>query len=216
MIVFQHINKDFLPVLNAVKDNNNAYCQKWGVRYLTIDTSYIPEHYHKNRIYWERFFILQKLMVQKDDWVFYLDADAAFINHDIDIKQIPLLAPEESKFLACCTPWDKRNMNWDINTGIFFIKNDVKGKEMIDELAKYCHSTRGSFVDQDYIQNRIRQDPNGYGRLFAVFPHSAFNHNGNFIYHACEVSTCRDSVEMSVAYKVKALNDKIEAKRLEK
>jgi hypothetical protein len=35
-------------------------------------------------------------------------------------------------------------------------------------------------------------------------------------YHACEVSTCRDSVEMSVAYKAKALNDKIEAKRLEK
>jgi hypothetical protein len=210
--VCQHANESFKDVLSLVSDNNRKYCEKFETDYITSSENFLPSTIiHFNSIFYQRYFLLQKLMKENPstEWFFYLDADAIFINHNIDLRIFPLLSSDNAFFIACSAD-EKRKFNsyWNINTGIFFVKNSVEGRKFIDWVVGFCLHCSGRIVDQPFIQNSIKENPL-MADDFSYFPNTAFNHNGKFIYHACEKSSCDTDINLSIFYKMNTLKEKL-------
>lgn len=213
IIVIQHSDEKYLPVLECVKENNKEYCEKHGFQYLTPVGDFVPQYiFQKNRVYWHKLFYLNELLKKDtnfDNWYFLLDGDAVFTDFNIDLRIFPYLSPPDRDFIACNVYVNDMSwISWNINAGILFIKNSLYMRKWLSQLLSICESTNGIHIDQPILQQMLRENYMGLADKTSFFPSTAFNsQEGNFIYHACGPSTCH--FENAIEEKVRILTEKI-------
>lgn len=216
--VIQHSDEKFLPVFNCVKENNESYCKRHGFGFVTPFGDMVPKEIaHKNRVYWNKLFFLQNLLKEEssyDKWFFLLDGDAAFIDHNINLKLFPYLSPPDRDFIACNVYVNDMSwISWNINAGILFIKSSVYMRGWLDDILKICKDSGGAHADQPIIQEMLRNNYLKLADKTSFFPSTAFNsQEGNFVYHACGPSTCH--IGNAIEEKVNILSQKIKERTL--
>jgi hypothetical protein len=213
IIVIQHSDEKYLPVLECVRENNLSYCEKYGFEYKTPIGDFVPKEItEKNRVYWQKLFYLNELLKEDsnlDNWYFLLDGDATFIDFNIDLRIFPYLSPPDRDLIACNVYVNDMSwISWNINAGILFIRNSYFMRNWLSNLLDICRKTNGIHIDQPVLQQMLRDNYMNLADKTSFFPSTAFNsEEGNFIYHACGLTTCH--FDDAIQQKVKILSEKI-------
>jgi hypothetical protein len=211
--VIQHSDEKYLPVLEAVRENNAEYCARYGFKYDTPIGDCVPKNItEKNRVYWNKFFYLNGVLKQDsnlENWYFLLDGDATFTDHTIDLRLFPYLSPPDRDLIACNVYVNDMSwISWNVNAGILFIKNSFYMKNWLSHILDICTQTNGAHIDQPILQQMLRENYMRLADKTSFFPSTAFNsEEGNFIYHACGPTTCH--FENAIEQKVKILGEKV-------
>ena len=121
-------NDDFL---NILMNENKQICKVNNIKYL-----YIKECNNNKPYYWDKIFEIQKIMntMNNIEYIYWLDSDVVLLNFNKS-KLINLLNTYNT-FTMLITP-DQPKWNSVFNAGAFIIKNNDKGKEIVNEWATY-------------------------------------------------------------------------------
>ena len=133
--------KDKEPIYADVTSRlNQMYCDKWNFEYkhYVVPPDLIPP-------YWIKTYQLHGLMARDYDYVCWLDLDAAFVNHDINLLNLlQYIDSEDSKQYSMYVSEDFAFPFFPpINAGVIIVKNDQKGKEIISKWHGDCFCGEG-------------------------------------------------------------------------
>jgi hypothetical protein len=203
---FSTFDKNFRSIQNIVEPKNKKYFQLHGINYLSfcenLEKYSSSKMSEKNKKYWTKIFILKDLLNtdRESDWFFLLDSDAVILEEKIDLNIFPNLAEPSKHLLVCETNQVYSSKFWNVNTGVFFCKNSEYMKEIINDIINIAIEN-DFFVEQPIFQQMLAQNYKGLSDKTAIFPSHAFNHEGVFLYHACNFSTLEMDFETAISRK---------------
>lgn len=207
---FSTFDENFKKIQEIVEPANKNYFKKYNVNYLSFTESLnkfsSEKMSDKNKKYWTKIFILKNLLETDSvtDWFLLLDSDVVILNDTLDVNFFPNLVEENKEFLVCETNQDYRSKFWNVNTGVFFCKNSLYMKEIINDILSYAIDN-DFFVEQPIFQEMLAKNYKQLSDKTAIFPSHAFNHEGSFIYHACNFSTLDMDFETAIIQKAEFL-----------
>jgi len=208
--VFTSFDEVFREIQSIVEPVNKKYFEKFNVEYLSytenLNIFSSEKMSDKNKKYWVKMFILQDLLNKNlnTDWFFWIDSDAIILNHDFDINFFPDLAEQNKQFLVCETNQDYKSKFWNVNTGVFFVRNSEYMKEIIGDIISFAVENN-FFNDQPIWQEMLMKNYKQLSDRTAIFPSHSFNHEGSFIYHICNFSTLDMDFETAMSKKTEFL-----------
>jgi hypothetical protein len=138
LLVFQLEDRDN-ELLNNFMSHNRTVCSSNNIEYINKKKSDF-----NSPPYWNKIFELQKIMNEKKniDYIFWVDSDAFFVN--FDKNKIINFLKKNNKYSIIITkdmpPW-----NHNFNAGVFIIKNNKMGKQIIDKWVSKYNKNRWSF-----------------------------------------------------------------------
>ena len=184
--VIQHSDDKFINALNLTKPKNIEYCKKYNLEYQDYIGDFVPTNItNERRVYWNKPYIIKNIIEKENyDWIFYLDADAVFVDFDLDIRKFINFSDEESEFMVCYVNQQPENRYYNFNFGVFFCKSSDYMKSIMNELIRICEYNNGAIDDQPIFHNLLRVNYKNIAKKTSIFPSLAFNHHGKFIYHA--------------------------------
>lgn len=211
-------DENFKSIADVTIPNNKKYFELYNIKFHVYNENLdklIPSNITgKYRKYWIKIFILKELLRTEDsDWIFFIDTDAAVIDHTIPLELFINLSKPNKEFIVCETDQFFHSKYWNVNTGVFFVKNSEYMKSIVNFLIKViedntCENSLN--CEQPLIQEMLKLNISDFSNRASVFPSHAFNHDGNFIYHPCIFSTLDMKFEDAVAEKHKLLSTKIQ------
>lgn len=207
---FSTFDENFRSIQEIVEPNNKKYFDFHNIKYLSfcegLDKYSSIKMSEKNKKYWTKIFILKSLLEtdKQSEWFFMLDSDAVILEDKIDLNIFPNLVESRKEFLVCETNQAYDSKFWNVNTGVFFCKNTRYMKEIISEIVDIAIQN-DFFVEQPIFQKMLLQNYKGISDKTAIFPSHAFNHEGIFIYHACNFSTLEMDFETAIRKKANFL-----------
>jgi hypothetical protein len=125
---------------------NERYCKKFNIDIKDYSDS---KKYDKLPPWWRKVFIVQDAINDNPqyDYVLWMDKDAAF-SVQTDIRKLI----DDSFFIISRDPWLFILRPWAqeyyINAGVFMVKNDENGKNLLDEWitgykeSEWCHKSQ--------------------------------------------------------------------------
>lgn len=209
---FSTFDENFKAIQEIVEPKNKKYFDLYNIKYLSfcenLEKYSSKEMSEKNKKYWTKIFILKELLNsdKESDWFFLLDSDAVILEDKIDLNIFPNLAESSKEFLVCETNQAYNSKFWNVNTGVFFCKNSEYMKGIIHQIV-HIAIQNDFFVEQPIFQQMLAQNYKGLSDKTAIFPSHAFNHEGIFIYHACNFSTLEMDFETAIQKKANFLNN---------
>jgi hypothetical protein len=209
---FSSFDKNFEKIQKIVEPKNKKYFKSKNIEYIIfskeLEKFSSEKMSPKNKRYWTKIFILEHLLNSKSDtdWFFLLDSDAVVLDDKINLNIFPNLAEKNKEFLVCETNQAYDSKFWNVNTGVFFCKNSPYMKEIISDIIIFA-TENDFFVEQPIFQQMLAQNYKGLSDRTAIFPSHAFNHEGCFIYHACNFSTLNMNFEDAIENKAKFLKN---------
>lgn len=211
-------DENFKSIADIVIPNNKKYFDSHKIQFNVYDKNldeFVPSKIvGRYKKYWIKIFILKQLLEKADsEWIFFIDTDAAIIDHSIPLQLFINLSKPTKEFIACETDGDFDCKYWNINTGVFFIKNSEYTKSIINFFIKVleqngCESNTFS-CEQPLIQEMLRENIFDFSKKASIFPSNSFNHDGNFIYHPCIHSTLDMDFQSAIIKKEKILSEKL-------
>lgn len=123
---------------------NQIYCDKYKITYYDFSKL---QKYGNVPPWWRKVFFIRDLIKENNfDYIIWMDKDAAFADHQINVNQIIQNNPTYSFFISYDPVFGNaindvnsglfndltRNLTYHINTGVFIVKNDTVGNNIID------------------------------------------------------------------------------------
>jgi len=107
--------------------NHQVYCEGHGLRYRFDVTPYSLVTKFDQKL----LSILGNL--DGTDWLFWMDDDAFFMDHQIDLKQ---LIPDDpaADFVFCNSPVNPKGQWTVLNTGLFFVRNRPSARALLEDV----------------------------------------------------------------------------------
>lgn len=109
---------DFKNYAEKIFKNNKAYAEKhgydWRQYWGSLDESRPPA--------WSKILYILKALDKGYDWVYWIDADAVIMNHEIELLKF---LDDRYDFILC-----KDAFSW--NTGSWFIKNTEEARQLLE------------------------------------------------------------------------------------
>ncbi len=131
------ISFDNRTTLNYLEDHNKnilEYTKKFpGIEYKFVNVT------DKN-VYWVKLYLLRDwIMTNKYDYVMWMDTDAMFVNHSIDLRYV-LGMFNSDIFLSHDNdyPFSRKTLN----AGVIIIKNSEIGKKFINETLSIFENSK--------------------------------------------------------------------------
>jgi hypothetical protein len=214
---FSVFDENFRAIQGIVETKNKKYFDTHGINYISfcddLDKYSSSRMSEKNKKYWTKIFILKNLLEsdKQSEWFFLLDSDAVILEDKISLNIFPNLAHPEKEFLACETNQAYNSKFWNINTGALFCRNTKYMKEIIEDIVNIAIQN-DFFNEQPIFQQMLSQNYKGLSDKTAIFPSHAFNHEGVFVYHACNFSTLDTDFKTAIQKKADFLEDKVKSK----
>lgn len=218
IVAFQVCDNNFKEILDVTYPVNRDYFKKYNIDFVLHNESsdsIIPESITgEKRGYWKKMFILDSLFdINSDaDWFLFIDADAVFLRSDFDLRLFIDLSEIHKEFIVCETNQGYSDKFWNVNTGVFFWKNTPYMRSILHEILKVCRDTNASLeksvfgsCEQPVVQNFLYHNYMGFSDKASIFPSHSFNHDGSFIYHACNFSTLDMNPKDAIMNKAKLL-----------
>jgi hypothetical protein len=153
VLVYQCGSYDVEPkFIELSKAINKAYCKKYGYSYVYID-------YEKALAppYWLKVIALKDLMDKHSseyDYIMYLDNDAVFYDFNTRLETIidSVNRYGSYSFIIGKEP----NPFSLINTGVFLVKCNNKGKELVNKWSSMClnETNQTSYKNWSYTNNK--------------------------------------------------------------
>jgi hypothetical protein len=209
---FSVFDKNFAPMREFVEERNKQYFSSKGISYLSFSkdlNKFSSERMsEKNQKYWTKIFILKNLLEQNtdQDWFFLMDSDVVVVDQEFDLNIFPNLVPSYKEFLVCDTDQTYSSKFWNVNTGVFFCKNSEYMLDIISDIISIAIE-KDFFVEQPIFQEMLSCNYKNLSSKTAVFPSTSFNHEGKFIYHACNFSTLDMDFKKAIEEKTKFLRE---------
>jgi hypothetical protein len=204
LICISNYEDDFTNIYNIVYPHNKVYFDRHGIDYRVVKTS---SNEPLNKKYWEKIFLIKQCLEEKThDWIFLLDIDAIVLNQSIDVRNIISMSRENCDLILCHTNCDPRERYWNINSGVILIKNSEYSMSIVNEMITQASS---AICEQPIIQRMLRHNHNDILEHTEIFPAQAFNHEGKFIYHACNISSTHGNLKDQVKLKEEVLRNLI-------
>jgi hypothetical protein len=125
---------------------------------------------------------------------------------DFDLNIFPNLIPNHKEFIVCDTDQNYSDKFWNVNTGVFFCKNTSYMLEIITDIVNIAIEN-DFFVEQPIFQQMLYLNYKKLSDKTAIFPSTAFNHEGKFLYHACNFSTLDMDFKKAIEEKTKFLKN---------
>jgi hypothetical protein len=202
VICVSNYEDDFTNIYDIVYPHNKVYFDRHGIDYRVVKTS---SNETMQKKYWEKIFLIKQCLEEKThDWIFLLDIDAIVINQSIDIRNIISMSRDNCDLILCHTNCDPRERYWNINSGVILIKNSEYSMNIINEMIKQAPS---AICEQPLIQSMLKYNHNNILEHAEIFPAEAFNHEGKFIYHACNISSTNGNLKDQIKLKEEALRN---------
>jgi hypothetical protein len=135
------IGEEYKETVKYATLSKEKYCQKHN--YIFIDGEDI--HYNMERdIRWSKIKLLIKCLndYPSCDYIVWLDADTLIINDEIILKDIIIEHMENKTFMMC------RDNGFLINTGVWFIKNNLYALKMLNMI--YEHPNVKPYIFENY------------------------------------------------------------------
>jgi mannan polymerase II complex MNN10 subunit len=159
-----------------------AYCKKWGYDFVCREGVIDPERPPA----WSKILLLRQLL-NKYEWLFWLDADAMIMN-----PEIPLDRFIDDRYSMIVAKLESSDLFGDLhlNTGSFFIRSDDHARQMLDTIyqqSQYithpCWEQKAFielFVDQDRFRQRVKVSlvPTRFNAIANNYA------KGDFVFHA--------------------------------
>jgi hypothetical protein len=204
LICISNYEDDFTNIYNIVYPHNKVYFDKHGIDYRVVKTS---SNEPINKKYWEKIFLIKQCLEEKThDWIFLMDIDAIVLNQSIDVRNIISMSRENCDLILCHTNCDPRERYWNINSGVILIKNSEYSMNIVNEMIMQASS---AICEQPIIQSMLRYNHNNILEHAEIFPSEAFNHEGKFIYHACNISSTNGNLKDQIKLKEEVLRNLI-------
>jgi len=212
IIAFSVFDENFKIMQDFVETRNKNYFNQKNIQYLSFSENlkkYSSEKMSdKHQKYWTKIFILKDLLEQKSnaDWFFLMDSDVVVVDMDFDLNIFPNLIPNHKEFIVCDTDQNYSDKFWNVNTGVFFCKNTSYMLEIITDIVNIAIEN-DFFVEQPIFQQMLYLNYKKLSDKTAIFPSTAFNHEGKFLYHACNFSTLDMDFKKAIEEKTKFLKN---------
>jgi hypothetical protein len=205
LICISNYEDNFQDIYNIVYPHNKVYFDRHGIDYKVVKTSN-KESISKK--YWDKIFLVKQLLEEKThDWIFLLDIDAIVVDQSIDIRNIISMSREKADILICHTNCDPRERYWNINIGSVIFKNNSYSLKIINEMIQQGKNTEFLSYEQPILQQMLRYNHHDILEHTEIFPAQAFNHEGKFIYHACDISSTHGNLKDQVKLKEEVLRN---------
>jgi hypothetical protein len=215
IVAFTTFDSNFSNIQSIVEPNNKQYFEKYNVDYRGIvgdfdslinNTLISSETKITGRAknYWTKIFLTYGLLTQYNyDWVFMLDADCLMRDYSMDIRTIIKMSKPEKEFILCHID-DPLTNYWNINIGTFFVKKTSNMISLFEKLMQIAIEENCENYEQFVVQNLLKNNDN-LRKITEIFPSHAFNHGGEFIFHACGSSSTGENFKQSILDKEEIL-----------
>jgi hypothetical protein len=205
VICVSNYEDDFTNIYNIVYPHNKVYFDRHEIDYRVVKTS---SNETMQKKYWEKIFLIKQCLEEKThDWIFLLDIDAIIIDQNIDIRNIINMSRGKADMLLCHTNCDPRERYWNINIGSVIFKNSSYSLGIINEMIQQGKNTEFLSYEQPILQRMLKYNHNNILEHAEIFPAEAFNHEGKFIYHACNISSTNGNLKDQIKLKEEALRN---------
>lgn len=152
------LSQDGFPmsiVAEVTSKVNAAYCKKYGYDYIYIqNTPELPgRHIHYKKIWYAL-----ELFYRGYDYIFYMDVDAMFVNHNLMIEELVneyLLY----NFVVGSVYYQRHDPNYPINAGVWLLKLCDQTREFLEHIwnLNYGDPNVKTKWDDIYIKNEPEQ-----------------------------------------------------------
>lgn len=195
VLQIENRNDEFLNLL--INENKNI-CNNNNIEYifkLTGNNNVPP--------YWDKVFEIKKIMDSRNDieYIYWLDSDAFLINFDINKINSFLHTNDKYSILIAedMPPWTSK-----FNAGAFIIKNNVKGKEIINEWLSYYNSKNWNY---DAENNKWKTDSEWAGKdyeqgsfVINILNNAKYvNDIKKYSYEILNNNSCTDNIENTIS-----------------
>ena len=135
------VGEGYKEVVKYATISKVKYCEKHNYKFVEGG----EEHYNKNRdIRWSKVKLLIQCLNEFPacDYLVWLDADTLITNDEIKLKDIIVEYMENKTFMMC------RDNGFLINTGVWFIKNNLYALKMLDMI--YDHPNVEPYIFENF------------------------------------------------------------------
>jgi hypothetical protein len=220
ILAITNFDERFTSIKNVVEPNNKKYFKKYNIDYVgfcgdfdslvTIESDE-PIVIGNEKNYWTKMILMQSALSSPDDhdWIFMLDADCLIVDHSVDyLRTIIKMSKPDKEFLLCNID-DPLTNYWNINNGVFFVKKTERMKKLFTKLVDFAFGKKFTIDDQSIVQYLLRENIDEIRKITDIFPSHAFNHGGNFIFHACGVNSHHGDFKQALLEKEETLKSKL-------
>lgn len=207
IICISQYDNYFQKIKELVEPHNKKYCSKYNIDYKIVKIESC-----KNKIegYWQKIILLNKILHNEEyNWIFLLDIDAVILDINFDIRNIIHMSKNNADIIICHTDCDPRERYWNINIGSMLVKNSAYTKEIVSDLIHQAISSNYTIYEQVVLQNMLKRNHKNILDKTEIFPCNSFNHEGKFIFHACNVSSTHGSFLDQIIKKEEVLRNKL-------
>lgn len=122
---------------------NKKYCQKHGYDFY-VQNKCLDQTKHPA---WSKILLMQNLLNENSDYIFYIDADACFVNHNMKIQSFI-----NDKTITIANQNKNFNQPRGENSGVMLIKNNEISKSFFTDCWNIYEDCKNSCVwDQEAI-----------------------------------------------------------------
>jgi hypothetical protein len=214
LLAITNFDENFLSIKNIVEPNNIQYFKKHNIEYISYygDFDSIVKIdsgetvcVGKERNYWTKMILVHETLLNNDhDWIIMIDADCLMCDHTVDLRTIIKMAAPDKELLFCHIG-DPLTNYWNINNGVFFVKNTQTTKDLFKDLISFAFNDQFNIDDQSVVQRMLKDDIDGIRKITEIFPSHTFNHGGNIIFHACGINSHHGDFKMALLEKERVL-----------
>lgn len=125
ILILTYDNRPNLSYIKIHNENMQEYAKRWGLTYKFVNKCKYNNYWCKIRM------VLEELMTNKYDYVWWMDSDTYIFNMNISIEDV-LNKYDSSIFVG-----SDNNSKYDlINAGVFIISNNSIGKQFLADCIK--------------------------------------------------------------------------------
>jgi hypothetical protein len=220
ILAITNFDDNFTSIKNVVEPNNKKYFEKYDIEYMSFCGNFDslvtiqPDDdviIGNEKNYWTKMILMQRALAATNvyDWIFMLDADCLIVDHSVDyLRTIIKMAKPNKEFLLCNID-DSLTNYWNINNGVFFVKKTERMSQIFTELVNFALRKKFTIDDQSVVQYLLGENIDGIRDITDIFPSHAFNHSGNFIFHACGVNSHHGDFKQALLEKEEILKSKL-------
>jgi hypothetical protein len=215
ILAFTTFDNNFSNIQKIVEPNNKKYFEKHNIEYRGIVGNFdsiigddIKNINGSLRNYWTKIFLTYGLLTNLNyDWVFMMDADCLILDHSTDLRTIIKMSAPNKEFLICHID-DPLTNYWNVNIGTFFAKKAPAIISVFENLINRAIKENCQNYEQVLMQALLKNSPD-IRKITEIFPSHAFNHGGEFIFHACDSTSTGEDFKQSILNKEKTLLSKL-------
>lgn len=157
---------DFRPMMELARPVHQAYADKWGMDYLTVVGSVVPE-WILEMGGWAKLELCRQMLVKGYQYVFWVDADALIVDINTDLRAG---CPDG---IGLVEHHGFRVPGPHLNVGVMLIRNSERVIKFFEEwITRYPGTDKFPWREQGEA-HKMRQDPEWEGIVHEI--HAKWN-----------------------------------------